>query len=55
MAGQEAAELAHSLVFRERCRFPDHRSRHARPADGTGDVSGSPAGPVSGKFAGLPE
>ncbi len=38
MAGQEAAELAHSLVFRERCRFPDRRSRHARPADGTGDV-----------------
>jgi hypothetical protein len=35
--------------------FPDHRSRHARPADGTGDVGGSPARPVSGKFAGLPE
>ena len=55
MAGQEAAELARSPVFRERCRFPDHRSRHARPADGTGDVGGSPARPVSGKFAGLPE
>ena len=37
MAGQEA-ELAHSPVFQERCRFPDHRSKHARPADGTGDV-----------------
>ena len=37
MAGQEAAE-AHSLVFRKRCRFPDHRSSHARPADGTGYV-----------------
>ena len=38
MAGQEAAELARSLVFRERCRSQDRRSRHARPADGTGDV-----------------
>ena len=27
-----------SLVFRERCRFPDRRSRHGRPANGTGDV-----------------
>jgi hypothetical protein len=34
MAGQEAAELAHSLVFRERCRLPDHRSGHARPVNG---------------------
>ena len=38
MAGQEAAELAHSLVFRERCRVLDRRSRHARSADGTRDV-----------------
>ena len=38
MVGQEAAELARSLVFRERCRFRNRRSRHARPADGTGDV-----------------
>lgn len=55
MDGQEAAEPARSLVFRERCRFPDHRSRHARPANGTGDVGGSPARPVSGTFTGLPE
>ena len=38
MAGQEAAELAPSLVVRERCRCPDRRRRHACPADGTGDV-----------------
>jgi hypothetical protein len=38
MTGQEAAELARSLAFRKRCRFPDRRTRHARPADGTGDV-----------------
>ncbi len=38
MAGQEAAELARSLVFLERCRSQDRRGRHARPADGTGDV-----------------
>ena len=36
MAGQQATELARSLVFRERCRFPDHPDARVDLGDSQG-------------------